>query len=43
MNAIGNTDENGVIKRREEKHLLLPLPLNEVNSNPYIETNNPGW
>ncbi len=43
MNAIGNTDENGVIKRREQKHLLLPLPLNEVNSNPYIETNNPGW
>lgn len=43
MNAIGTTDENGVIKRREEKHLLLPLPPNEVNSNPYIETNNPGW
>lgn len=43
MNAIGNTDENGVVKRREQKHLLLPLPLNEVNSNPYIETNNPGW
>lgn len=43
MNAIGTEDENGVLKRREEKHLLLPLPLNEVNSNPYIETNNPGW
>lgn len=43
MNAIGTVDENGITKRREEKHLLLPLPLNEVNSNPYIETNNPGW
>lgn len=43
MNAIGNTDENNVVKRREEKHLLLPLPLNEVNANPYIDKNNPGW
>ncbi|MPM94299.1 hypothetical protein SDC9_141445 [bioreactor metagenome] len=43
MNAIGTNDENGIVKRREEKHLLLPLPLNEVNANPYIETNNPGW
>lgn len=43
MNAIGTTDENGIIKRRENKHLLLPLPPNEVNANPYIETNNPGW
>lgn len=43
MNAIGTTDENDVIKRREQKHLLLPLPPNEVNANPYIEVNNPGW
>lgn len=43
MNAIGTTDENGVIKRREEKHLLLPLPPNEVNANPFIDKNNPGW
>lgn len=43
MNAIGTTDENGVIKRREAKHLLLPLPPNEVNANPLIESNNPGW
>ncbi len=42
MNAIG-VDENGVIKRREAKHLLLPLPANEVNTNPLITTNNPGW
>ena len=43
MNAIGTVDENGVIKMREKKHLLLPLPPNEVNANPYITTNNPGW
>lgn len=43
MNAIGTTDENGVIKRREDKHLLLPLPLDVVNTNPYIDRNNPGW
>jgi len=43
MNSIGGVDENGVIKRRERKHLLMPLPADEVNTNPYIETNNPGW
>lgn len=43
MNSIGNVDENGVIKRREQKHLLLPLPADEVNTNQYITTNNPGW
>ena len=42
MNAIG-VDEKDVIKRRETRHLLLPLPANEVNTNPFIETNNPGW
>lgn len=43
MNALGGTDENGVIKRRERKHLLLPLPADEVNTNQFIEVNNPGW
>lgn len=43
MNAIGNADENGVIKRREQRHLLVPLPADEVNTNEYIDTNNPGW
>jgi len=43
MNALGGTDENGVIKRRERRHLLLPLPADEVNTNSFIETNNPGW
>lgn len=42
MNAI-DVDEKDVIKRRERKHLLLPLPANEVNTNPFIKTNNPGW
>lgn len=43
MNSLGGTDENGVIKRREKRHLLFPLPQDEVNTNPFIETNNPGW
>ena len=43
MNSIGGVDENGVIKRRERRHLLMPLPADEVNTNPHIETNNPGW
>ncbi len=43
MNCIGGVDENGVIKRRERRHLLMPLPADEVNTNPFIETNNPGW
>jgi hypothetical protein len=42
MNAIG-VDEKDVIKRREARHLLLPLPANEVNTNPFIDKNNPGW
>lgn len=43
MNAIGNIDENDNIKARENKHLLYPLPIDEVNSNPFIDKNNPGW
>jgi len=43
MNSIGGNDENGVVKRREQRHLLLPLPADEVNTNQYIESNNPGW
>lgn len=42
MNAIG-VDEKGVTKRREARHLLIPLPANEVNTNPLIDMNNPGW
>lgn len=43
MNSLGGTDENNVIKRRESKHLLLPLPADEVNTNEHIHVNNPGW
>ena len=43
MNALGGVDENDVIKRREKKHLLMPLPANEVNTNEFIEVNNFGW
>lgn len=42
MNAIG-VDEKDVIKRREARHLLMPLPANEVNTNRFIDMNNPGW
>ncbi|SHF89385.1 Starch-binding associating with outer membrane [Mariniphaga anaerophila] len=42
MNAI-DVDEKDVVKRRQDRHLLLPLPANEINTNPLIETNNPGW
>ena len=42
MNAIG-VDEKDVVKRREARHLLMPLPANEVNTNRFIDKNNPGW
>ncbi|MDQ1085507.1 RagB/SusD family nutrient uptake outer membrane protein [Siphonobacter sp. SORGH_AS_1065] len=42
MNAI-DIDANNIIKRRQEKHLLLPIPLNEINGNTSINENNPGW
>lgn len=43
MNAIGGADERGVVKTREEKHLLFPIPSSEISTNPYINENNPGW
>jgi len=42
MNAI-DIDENNVIKRRQQKHLLYPIPISEVNANKLIGGNNPGW
>lgn len=42
MNEI-DIDANNIIKRRQEKHLLLPIPLNEINGNTSINENNPGW
>lgn len=42
MNAIG-TDEKEVSKVREKRHLLLPIPSREINLNPFVDSNNPGW
>lgn len=42
MNAICR-DDSGVNKQRSEKHLLFPIPQEEINSNTQINTNNPGW
>jgi hypothetical protein len=41
MNAIG-IDENNLVKSRQTKHLLFPIPLSEMNSNKLI-SQNPGW
>jgi len=42
MNALDN-DENNVLKRRTSKHLLLPIPVSELNVNKQLTGNNPGW
>ena len=42
MNALDN-DENNVLKRRTNKHLLMPIPVSELNANKLITANNPGW
>ena len=42
MNALDN-DENNVLKRRISKHLLMPIPVSELNANKLITNNNPGW
>lgn len=42
MNKI-STGQNNISKVRSLKNLLLPLPLNELNSNKAITGNNPGW
>lgn len=43
MNAIGGLDEINNSKTREEKHLLYPIPQDEMLTNTAITTNNPGW
>jgi hypothetical protein len=43
MNFIGGIDENNITKTREQKHLLYPIPIEELNANDQIEENNPGW
>lgn len=42
MNKI-TSGQNSISKVRSIKNLLLPLPLNELNSNTAIKGNNPGW
>lgn len=37
---VSDTDFQGFIVN---KHEWLPIPINEMNSNPYIESNNPGY
>lgn len=43
MNAIGGTDDSGVLKTRTERNLLFPIPAQEINTNNKINSNNPGW
>lgn len=42
MNAV-DIDENNVLKRRQAKHLLYPIPVGEISANKLITGNNPGW
>ena len=43
MNAIGGTDDSGVLKSRVARNLLYPIPAQELNTNKAITSNNPGW
>lgn len=43
MNAIGGSDDAGVLKTRQKRNLLFPLPQPELNTNKAITENNPGW
>lgn len=43
MNGIGTVDEINTIKMREAKHLLYPIPQDELLANQAITENNPGW
>lgn len=42
MNAV-DVDENNVVKRREERNLLFPVPVQELNTNKNFGPQNPGW
>ena len=42
MNAI-ESDDAGVLKSRQERNLLFPIPAPELNTNSAIKENNPGW
>ena len=43
MNALGGSDDAGVLKNRIERNLLFPIPAQELNTNKAITSNNPGW
>lgn len=43
MNALGGSDDSGVLKNRTERNLLFPIPAQELNTNQAINSNNPGW
>jgi len=42
MNKI-SAGQNNISKVRSLRNLLLPIPQAELNSNPMITENNPGW
>lgn len=42
MNKI-STGQNNISKVRTTRNLLLPIPINELNSNTAIKGNNPNW
>jgi hypothetical protein len=42
MNAI-ESDDAGVLKTRQQRNLLFPIPVPELNTNSAITENNPGW
>ena len=43
MNAIEGIDDCGVLKTRQRRNLLYPIPVPELNTNNAINENNPGW
>ncbi len=42
-NFVGHVQQNGTNARLEERHLLLPLPRQEMLNNPNLRPNNPGY
>lgn len=42
MNKI-TSGQNNISKIRAQRNILLPIPQSELNSNPSITANNPGW
>ena len=42
MNKI-DIDEHTILKRRQDRHVLMPIPQDELAANKAITENNPGW